>query len=250
MIINEQIAILRKAKGLSQEQLANKLNISNQAVSKWESGLNCPDINLIPSLAAILSVSISKLFGEDIKTNNRMTLEDNSLNIEGEVLLDESDDIRIVVMKNDNIIKYNNLTQTQKKNLRNFTIQLNGNCNSLQCVCNAKVTGNVNGSVNIGDSLTIEGDVKGSISAGNSVTCGNVEGNISAGDAINCGNVNENVSAGDSVNCGNVEGKVSAGDSVTCGNVNDNVEAKDSVTVNGNVYGNVIAESVKLINKD
>ena len=61
--INEQIAFLRKQKGLTQEELANALGVTNQAVSKWESAQCCPDIQLLPDLAKIFDVSIDELIG-------------------------------------------------------------------------------------------------------------------------------------------------------------------------------------------
>jgi len=61
--INKQIIYLRKLNGLTQEDLANLLGISNQAVSKWETGQSCPDIQLLPKLAHIFNVSIDKLLG-------------------------------------------------------------------------------------------------------------------------------------------------------------------------------------------
>ena len=61
--INEQIVFLRKLNGLTQEDLANLLGISNQAVSKWETGHSCPDIQLLPKLAHIFNESIDKLLG-------------------------------------------------------------------------------------------------------------------------------------------------------------------------------------------
>lgn len=57
--INEQIAFLRKQKGLTQEELAKTLGVTNQAVSKWESAQCCPDIQLLPGLAKIFDVSIA-----------------------------------------------------------------------------------------------------------------------------------------------------------------------------------------------
>ena len=66
MNLGNQIRELRKAKGMTQEQLAEKLNLSPQAVSKWELGSGCPDINLIPVLANLFDVSIDTVFGFDI----------------------------------------------------------------------------------------------------------------------------------------------------------------------------------------
>lgn len=61
MQIGERIALLRKEKGLTQEQIAVKLNITAQAVSKWEKGYALPDTAILPNLAAILEVSIDRL---------------------------------------------------------------------------------------------------------------------------------------------------------------------------------------------
>ena len=55
------IAELRKAKGLTQLDLANKLHITDKAISKWERGLSSPDIGLLPQLADILGVSVGDL---------------------------------------------------------------------------------------------------------------------------------------------------------------------------------------------
>lgn len=61
--LNEQIAFLRKQKGLTQEELANALGVTNQAVSKWESAQCCPDIQLLPELARYFDVSVDELLG-------------------------------------------------------------------------------------------------------------------------------------------------------------------------------------------
>lgn len=61
--INEQIALFRKRKGLTQEDLARALGVTNQAVSKWESAQCCPDIQLLPDLARVLGISADTLFG-------------------------------------------------------------------------------------------------------------------------------------------------------------------------------------------
>lgn len=61
--ISEQIAFLRKQKGLTQEELAGELGVTNQAVSKWESAQCCPDIQLLPDIAKIFDVSVDELLG-------------------------------------------------------------------------------------------------------------------------------------------------------------------------------------------
>lgn len=61
MNIGAQIAVRRKALGMTQQMLAEKLNISFQAVSKWENGTSYPDVTLLPVLAATLNISIDAL---------------------------------------------------------------------------------------------------------------------------------------------------------------------------------------------
>lgn len=61
--INEQIAFLRKQKGLTQEELAKRLGVTNQSVSKWESAQCCPDIQLLPAIAELFEVSVDELLG-------------------------------------------------------------------------------------------------------------------------------------------------------------------------------------------
>lgn len=61
MAFGENLAILRKRKGLSQEQLAEKLNLTRQTVSKWELNQSTPDINLLLQLSDIFQVSTDYL---------------------------------------------------------------------------------------------------------------------------------------------------------------------------------------------
>ena len=61
--IHERIRELRKEKGITQETLARAVGVTNQAVSKWEQGKCCPDIQYLPELADYFSVSIDDLFG-------------------------------------------------------------------------------------------------------------------------------------------------------------------------------------------
>lgn len=61
--LGKRIAALRKEKGLTQEQLAEKVGVSAQAVSKWENDVSCPDITLLPLLADLFDVSVDELLG-------------------------------------------------------------------------------------------------------------------------------------------------------------------------------------------
>lgn len=59
--IGETISSLRKKKGMTQNEIAEKMNITDKAVSKWERDLSCPDINTISKLADVLDVSVEEL---------------------------------------------------------------------------------------------------------------------------------------------------------------------------------------------
>lgn len=59
--LGTRIAILRKEKGLTQEELAEKLGVSSQAVSKWENDLSYPDIMLLPQLSKIFDTTVDEL---------------------------------------------------------------------------------------------------------------------------------------------------------------------------------------------
>lgn len=63
IIIDKQIADLRKKRGITQEQLAAAMNVSSQAVSKWESGQCCPDISLLPEIAVFFNITVDELLG-------------------------------------------------------------------------------------------------------------------------------------------------------------------------------------------
>ncbi len=63
------IRTLRLARNMTQKELADKMNISDKTISKWERGLGCPDISLIPELSKILDVDTQKLLIGDMTPN-------------------------------------------------------------------------------------------------------------------------------------------------------------------------------------
>lgn len=65
MNIGNNISALRKKKGITQEELANELGVSAQAVSKWENNSSCPDVSLLTEIADYFGVSVDSLLREN-----------------------------------------------------------------------------------------------------------------------------------------------------------------------------------------
>ncbi len=65
-MLKENIKQLRKTKGLSQEELAIKLNVVRQTISKWEQGLSVPDAEMLISISEVFEIPVSTLLGENI----------------------------------------------------------------------------------------------------------------------------------------------------------------------------------------
>lgn len=75
-MLNENIKTIRKQRGLSQEELAIRLHVVRQTVSKWEKGLSVPDSDMLVKIAEVLEVSIGELLGKPIydeKDKNEIT---------------------------------------------------------------------------------------------------------------------------------------------------------------------------------
>ena len=99
--IGKRIAALRHEKELKQDELAEKLGVSAQAVSKWENDQTCPDISLLPSLAKILGVTVDELLSGKqesapvvsmVPENKRKDIKDMMLRI---VVKSEGNNVRI-----------------------------------------------------------------------------------------------------------------------------------------------------------
>lgn len=65
-MFHENLKTMRKAKGYTQEELAIKLNVIRQTVSKWEKGLSVPDADVLCKIADVLDTDVSTLLGEEI----------------------------------------------------------------------------------------------------------------------------------------------------------------------------------------
>lgn len=268
--IKNNISNKRRELGLTQEQLAEQCGISYQAVSKWENGIACPDIMMLPKLAHIFKLSIDELFGHEGNGEKQVEL------VEEEAVIEVEKKVNIMydlpwnddkVLRAVAFVGHKLLEDSSKKNKEclisiegellevqsNYSVNcedVQGNVNAGDCVNCNDVGGNVNAgdgvncndvgkSVNAGDSVN-SNDVGGSIQAGDSVHCNDVGGAIHAGDAINCGDVEGNVSAGDTITCGDVSGHVTATEDINCGDVGMNASAGENIECN-DVGGDVKA---------
>lgn len=102
-MLSENIKTFRKKQGLSQEDLAVRLNVVRQTVSKWEKGLSVPDAEMLIRLADAFGTSVSTLLGESVQ-------EDKSE--------DPSEDVRILAEKLETI----NLQLVQEKAVRRLVL--------------------------------------------------------------------------------------------------------------------------------
>lgn len=65
-LLKDNLKILRKKKGFSQEELSIKLNVVRQTISKWEQGLSVPDAEMLISISEVLDIPVSTLLGENL----------------------------------------------------------------------------------------------------------------------------------------------------------------------------------------
>ena len=207
----------RKEKGLTQEALANKLGVSNQAVSKWEGDVCCPDLQLLPLLADTLELSLDELFGRESKEKPTQKAEADSqiLPIAAELPWEDDDSIHAVLFQGHRLLqpKQGSLFRHDKYDEIRKTVELHFSGTAQDIYSDFSV-------------VCIDSTISGSVRAGDGVTCTDVGGDVTAGDDVTCGNVGGNVSANDSVRCGEVKGNVRASDSVTCGDISGSVSAE------------------------
>ena len=94
MNIGNNIKALRQAHNITQEQTAEKLGVSSQAVSKWETNANTPDIALLPKIADVFGVSIDALFSDNIADYSEI-----------HSFMEDDDVIRIVQLRGRKVLK-------------------------------------------------------------------------------------------------------------------------------------------------
>ncbi len=215
MILNDRIQALRTSHGMTQQELAILMNVSFQAVSKWENSQSCPDVELLPKLADVFSVTIDSLFGRQ-NVELQPTADDTEENFH------DDDTYHLVLFRGKQLLSEQEV-QDLNRDCGLPAVEVQGTIQNLQSLLSVRC-GDVNGNVTAGDAANIDcGDVSGNITAGDApnINCYNVGGNITTGDApdIDFGG-SADISCGDAANitCGN-DSNITCGDAanVTCG---------------------------------
>ena len=220
MTVNEviccNIAELRKKRGLSQEELACMLDITFQAVSKWENQLSCPDIALIPKIAEIFQVSIDFLFGQEEKK----TMEKHSTEWPND------NNLYAVIFQGHQILKKEEITD----DLSQIELKYDGNMQgiTIKSYFSVTVTENITDStIQSGTHITCADITDSKIESGTHITCADIYDcdSICSGAHITCADI---------YNCDNIcsGAHINAAD-ITCNSIN----AKTCINAS-NIYQN------------
>lgn len=270
---------LRKEHGMTQDQLANALGITFQAVSKWENGVSSPDISTLPLLADLFGVSVDQLLGRDAlpREEERLTAPvpveeqfqerqeqeeeavqaaepEQTPDAEAEPVYAEpgqdlpwpdDDCFYAVLYHGHSLVGHLAGDQDLLPAKKHFVFSYEGPAQNIFSDFSVEINGSVPGvrgvlgDVKAGGSVDC-GDVGGDAHAGTSLTCGDVSGNAKAGTGLQCGDVSGDVFAGAGVECGDVSGNLTARGGVSCSDVDGNLKAGGSVKA-GDVAGSVSA---------
>ncbi len=238
------IASCRKGLGITQEALAQKLGVSNQAVSKWEADQCCPDITLLPPLADIFGISMDELFDRPAPAKAPGALpwkDDQALYVPlfrgHELLAWGSADAKELVFTYEGPVQ--NLTSAVCVTCQDVNGDVNAGgavtCCNVDGDVNARgsvTAADVNGDINASGSVTAA-DVDGDINASGSVTAADVCGDINAQGQVTAADVDGDVNSNGSVTCCDISGDVTAGCDVNCGAVDGDIEAGGTVCIQG-----------------
>ena len=166
MNIGSNIRQLRKQKGLTQEQVAERLGISYQAVSKWESGANTPDITLLPPIAELFGVSIDALFSERLAEHSNLSsyMKDDGV-------------IRIIQMRGNKIIKVSPVLSPDTPPIE---IAFPQNCNGRTQYFKVEVYGHI----------VSDGSINGDVICHQSIQCGAINGDVKCDGNIKASELN------------------------------------------------------------
>ena len=165
MKIGENIRALRLQKGLTQEQVAQQLGVTYQAVSKWENGTNTPDIGLLPEIAALFGVTIDALFHQDAASPLAgLPVEDDGV-------------IRIVQLRGRQVVK---VTPRMSPDDPAIEIAFPRNCNDRTQYFKVEVYGHV----------IADGSINGDVVYHQSVQCAEINGDVRTTGNVTASSIN------------------------------------------------------------
>ena len=165
MKIGENIRAMRLRQGLTQEQVAQQLGVTYQAVSKWENGTNTPDIALLPDIASLFGVTIDALFNQDATS----PLEGLPLEYDGI--------ISIVQLRGRQVLK---VTQRMSPDDPAIEIAFPRNCNDRTQYFKVEVYGHV----------IADGGINGDVVYHQSVECGQINGDVRTQGNVTASSIN------------------------------------------------------------
>lgn len=207
--ICENIKRLRKDKNISQEVLANKVNVSVQAVSKWETGQSLPDISVLPEIAEFFGISMNELFFGS-SGNNDLNLTD----------IPSDGNLYIVQVKDGKVLGRDLWEKDRPISISSDLLKkVKSELNIWGSVI---VNGDVYGNISSEEDVTCS-DVHGVIAAEGNVTAGDVSGSVSSNGSAACGDIGESLSANGSVSCGDIGGKVCSNGEIHCKNIEGDI---------------------------
>lgn len=154
MNIGNNIKQLRQRKNMTQEDVAKKLGVSSQAVSKWENNANTPDIMLLPAIAELFSIPIDALFADNI---------DIYSNIQS--FLKDDDVFRVIQMRGTRIV---NVSSTLSPDEPPIEIAFPHDCNDRTQYFKVEVYGH----------MIVDGSVNGDVVCHQSIQCGAINGDV------------------------------------------------------------------------
>ncbi len=211
MNIGKNIKSLRLKNGLTQEALADRLGITYQAVSKWETDANTPDLAMLPELARIFGTSIDALFNGESENNSKSDFPDDDI-------------IRIVQLRGREV-----LSVTSDRD-RPIEIAFPRNCNNETQYFKVEIYGHV----------IADGSINGNVICHGYIDCGDICGNVIAQAEIDCGDIAGDVKAEQDVDCKFIAG------SVACQGDVDSDTITGSVACSGNINAQTITASEKI----
>ena len=165
MKIGENIRTLRLRKGLTQEQVAQQLGVTYQAVSKWENGTNTPDIALLPEIAALFGVTIDSLFAQD------------AASVLDGLPMEDDDIIRIVQLRGRQVLK---VTPRMSQDDPPIEIAFPRNCNDRTHYFKVEVYGHI----------IADGGINGDVVFHQSVECGQINGDVRTQGNVTASSIN------------------------------------------------------------